>query len=959
MSTNLAPRGARRSSRRPEAGFTLIEVLVVLLVLGIVAVGLYQMLVTSRTSYDRQKITLEMQTNARAALEGLAADFRHVSYGKDPTQPSIHYAGPDSVTFVADIIPEIPGAERISYALSAGGDPDTPNPDDTILMKTVADSADVVIFREPQSYGIANNGLNLRYFNGQAVELPNPVPHPELIGEIQIEVVAVEPRVRPRMGTYLSETLSATIYPRNLPLTPARSRPSKPAVGTLTLPDCTSATVPWNRPTTYTDGTPLPLSEISHFTLYVGTEPDQLEVNARLSRTSTSWTVSGLTGGDVYYFALTCTSTSDVESFYNLVTLDMTSPLTPDLPTGVACVPNPSGAGVVLSWSPVTTFTEGSAITTTVDYLVYRDTSPGVIPGSGTLLATVSYATTYTDETLVDCDSYYYVVTARACGNEGDASAELFASRPAAPNCLASLDGQPSETPGWVDLSWAAPTTRQDGTPLSPGDVSGYRIYYGSAPQTYEAHIDVPATPLLRQVTGLATCTTYYFNATCIDDCGHEGSLCPFNEVSITTSEGCDPDVPAAVASLSAQAFSDRVELSWPANFVDCDLQEYRLYYGQTSGGPYDGSGATEGPSPITLDRDLVRDGDSCRAVLSGLPLCQSFVVMVTARDGCDPPHESPPSPELSFQTHCDPCDIDAGCVQYVVAGSEYSDVRLEIYPIDGLAHTLTELRPAWSGAALIDQVWAGRPLVKVWDANGSAGGNGNIGPQPSGTLLDLANFQVPTSSRCQDGLPLMLCYDADQRFQTLALSFYEGGDVCDAETRSVGEAAVFDDFDDGNYTGWQVLSGTWSVSSGDLYQSSSSGVRTIVKNGPYTDTSFEAKFKNVYGQSPYLIFRYVDENNFHMLSIRTSDDDVRICRYRYGNFSVLAQASINLANNTWYLARVDVAGTAMRAYLNCEEVLEVSDANIRPSGKVGLRTYNSRTYFDDVRLVTLYDGLP
>ena len=47
MCTRAAAGGQRR-----RAGFTLIEVMVVLLILGIVSVGLYQMLVTSRNSYD-------------------------------------------------------------------------------------------------------------------------------------------------------------------------------------------------------------------------------------------------------------------------------------------------------------------------------------------------------------------------------------------------------------------------------------------------------------------------------------------------------------------------------------------------------------------------------------------------------------------------------------------------------------------------------------------------------------------------------------------------------------------------------------------------------------------------------------------------------------------------------------------------------------------------------------------
>src|SRR5690606_5379811 len=105
----------------------------------------------------------DMQQNARVGIQALADDLRQVSYGKDPTQPSIEYAGPESVTFVADIMPEHDGAEFVSYFLSADGDPDTDNPDDTLLMRVIADSGGVVLISSPQSYGVSD--LRFRWFN--------------------------------------------------------------------------------------------------------------------------------------------------------------------------------------------------------------------------------------------------------------------------------------------------------------------------------------------------------------------------------------------------------------------------------------------------------------------------------------------------------------------------------------------------------------------------------------------------------------------------------------------------------------------------------------------------------------------------------------------------------------------------------------------------------------------------
>ncbi len=931
-------------------GFTLIEMMVVVLIFGLVSVGLYQVLTTSRGSYEQQKVTLEMQQNARAGLEALADDFRHVSYGKDPTQPSIHYAGPDSVTFVADIMPGVSGAERITYFLSPDGDPDTPNPDDTILMKVVADSAGVALLSQPQSYGIAAGGLTLRYFNGAGVELANPVPQPELIGEILIQVTAVEPRMHPRLDTFLEETLSTTVYPRNLPLTPARSRPSTPQLSIANVPNCESITIHWTTPTTNTDETPLPLEDISHFTLYFGTDPDTMSIYSRLARTINDWTIPGLVGGHHYYFGVTCTSRSGVESYPGHADHDLSSPLYPDAPTGLTSIANPGGAGLRLQWNIVTQFEDGTPITTTLNYRVYRASSPGVQPLSGSRIAIVPVSNFYVDASAEDCAQYYYIVTAEACGNEGSPSAEAQASRPALCDCIGSLALGLTANAGEIQVQWSAPTLRIDGAPLPLDEIEAYRIYYDTVPHGYAAHTDVPAPASSYLLSGLATCQTYFVNVAAIDQCAHQGRVCESKEQSVRTSEPCDADPPAAPAALRASSVADRIDLTWPANEIDCDLRAYRLYYGLDPGGPYTGTGAAEGPSPIYLDPAVVLDGDSCRTSLSGLSPCESYSLVVRTIDNCEPPNESSSSPEATVQIDCTPCAVDAGCARYATTGATQEQVRLEIYPSDAQAVTLTDLLPNWSGPAAVRQAWAGRPLVKIWDADGSAG-DGPAGLQPSNVPLDVDNFVVPSNARRCDGLPLMLVFNADQRQQSLGLTFRTANGFCDAADRTVAAGLAFDDFDDGNYNGWTVQSGTWSVVNGALYQSRGTGSSLITLPGSLTDFVYEVKLKNTSGQSPYLVFRYLNSLNYYMLNILTTDDVIRLCKYQSGSFVVTAQTGRALANNVWYMLRVVVTGKTAQAYIDCDLVLSVTDNAMQASGLVGLRDYSSKTYFDDVRV--------
>jgi hypothetical protein len=44
---------------------------------------------------------------------------------------------------------------------------------------------------------------------------------------------------------------------------------------------------------------------------------------------------------------------------------------------------------------------------------------------------------------------------------------------------------------GSMDLSWTAPATRSDGTPLSLADINGYRIYYGESEGSYTESVDI------------------------------------------------------------------------------------------------------------------------------------------------------------------------------------------------------------------------------------------------------------------------------------------------------------------------------------------------------------------------------------------------------------------------------------------------------------------------------------
>ena len=75
-------------------------------------------------------------------------------------------------------------------------------------------------------------------------------------------------------------------------------------------------------------------------------------------------------------------------------------------------------------------------------------------------------------------------------------------------------------TPTSLDISWTAPTTNADGTPLT--DLAGYRLYL-STPCPSLQYAPVGLTPAVA-VTGLMPATTYTARITAVDTSGNESA---------------------------------------------------------------------------------------------------------------------------------------------------------------------------------------------------------------------------------------------------------------------------------------------------------------------------------------------------------------------------------------------------------------------------------------------------
>ncbi len=934
------------TQRFDQRGFSLVELLMTLIVLGLVGVALFQVLNVSSRSVEDQKATIEAQQNARVAINSIADDFRQVSYGKDATQASIEFADIDSVVFNADIF-DNPGAETISYYLAPDADNDTPNPTDLIVMRSVRDTTGAVLVNDPQSYGIAPAGLQMRFYNGDGVELPAPVPQPELIGEIRLQVSGVSPRPM-QNGDYYTTTLSTTIYPRNLPLTPARSRPNPPIGHGTSLPDCESVTTSWSRPTANTDGTPLEFDDISHYNFYFGTTLGELTLNARLARTIDHWTVSDLSA-DVYYIQVTCVSRAGVESYPYSVTVDMSSGVRPEVPDNVTTAV--SSDAITVSWDAVTQSLSGGTITTGVQYELYRDDEAGFTPGPSNLLASLGEGvTTYVDDGMSGCQSYWYRVVAIACDNDGEASPEVAGVWPAPVSCVSSLDAELGSVEGELAVSWTPPTDRLDGSPLSADDIHHFAVFYDTIPGGMSRVERVEPSRDWAILTDLLPCRTYYINVGAVDACGVLGDVCAANEAVINTSSPCTPGAPTVPTGLTAVIGERTVQLTWDANTVDCDLAGYRIWYGPYPGAYY-GLGAVEGDSPISVDVSEVTSGARCQFTLTGLELCSDYYISVTAVDRCSPFYESDHSMEVAGGTSCISCTIETTCSPWIAGSDGHNLVNFEVYSSGGDEEVI-KLTPLWDDASrLLAKVWFdGRTL---WSADGTYG-HGPTGRVSSGTEIFPESFTVRADGDGIHGQPMLLAFDGDMRRIQTTVKFHSSGAPCDV-TGMPATLLLADTFDDRDYNGWTVDTGNWTAAEGMLQQTNSAYgsskwiyTSTLSHDGDFVfqaDTNCDTgaytmfQFNRYAAGYRYVGYLYAWSNSVVLASMLPDYLDIDLAPFPF-------------ENNRWYRMRVERYGTTYKVYVDCELYLETSIYPEPPAGRFGFGTYVSAASFDDVLIV-------
>ena len=103
------------------------------------------------------------------------------------------------------------------------------------------------------------------------------------------------------------------------------------------------------------------------------------------------------------------------------------------------------------------------------------------------------------------------------------------------------------------------------------------------------------------------------------------------------------------------------------------------------------------------------------------------------------------------------------------------------------------------------------------------------------------------------------------------------------------------------------------------------------------------------------LVFRYIDDNNFYMVSIEPNDSKIQLFRRQRGVDTVLQEVTTPLQVGTDYDFEVRIAGsgsgTKIQVFWNTTKIFDLTDrGNIHLNlGKIGMKNNGVMSDLDDV----------
>lgn len=114
----------------------------------------------------------------------------------------------------------------------------------------------------------------------------------------------------------------------------------------------------------------------------------------------------------------------------------------------------------------------------------------------------------------------------------------------------------------------------------APGNVSGYKVYYGVAVGTYDNSMEVGnVTEFSLSNLTLSENTSYYFVISSYNPCGESEKS---SHILYRTPVVPDTSIPVSPQGVTTAIENGKIRLSWHAN-VESDLGSYKIHYGVSS----------------------------------------------------------------------------------------------------------------------------------------------------------------------------------------------------------------------------------------------------------------------------------------------------------------------------------------------------------------------------------------
>jgi parallel beta-helix repeat protein len=195
---------------------------------------------------------------------------------------------------------------------------------------------------------------------------------------------------------------------------------------------------------------------------------------------------------------------------------------------------SPGNGEVTLAWTSPS-FTDGFQVD---NYIIYRGDSPG----SASFLVELGDVLTYTDTGLTNGQAYYYQVSARTLGGEGERSLEVNETPAKVPGAPAITDLQVSD--GQVVFNWTAPSD-DGGAPILK-----YTVYRGPSSGQLTFHSSVGNVSGYADL-GLTNGVPYHYVVAAVNKAGQGPNSTEVNATPENLAPICTIVVPEPGAALS------------------------------------------------------------------------------------------------------------------------------------------------------------------------------------------------------------------------------------------------------------------------------------------------------------------------------------------------------------------------------------------------------------------------